>query len=146
MLAHETQHGLLSCRPLLSFALFLCHPTILWSLAIITLSKNTAVTNRCPSVAVLFDGRVDALEQCMQRSPIQLIQGYTGSLWTLPSGNYLLRIAPVATRATGNKTMIKNCTYFARHSNGRGGAPVQHCMHRPMEEVQGFTRSHWTPL
>ncbi len=28
---------------------------------------------------------------------------------------------------------------------GHGNAPVRNCMHCPMEEVQGFTRSHWTP-
>jgi hypothetical protein len=41
-------------------------------------------------------------------SLMQHVQGYTGSLWMLPLGNYLLRIAPAATRATGNTTTIKN--------------------------------------
>jgi hypothetical protein len=58
------------------------------------------------SLAGIFDGRVDALEQCTQHCPIQHIQGYTGSLWTPTLGDYLLHIAPAAARATGNKTMM----------------------------------------
>ncbi len=59
--------------------------------------------------------------------------------------DYLLRIVPVATRATGNKTTMKKCTYFASHFDGHGGAPVEYHTHHPMEEAQGFTRGHWTP-
>jgi hypothetical protein len=62
----------------------------------------------------------------------------------LPSGNYLLRIAPVATRATGKQATINKYTYFAGHFDGRSGAPVQYRTHRPMEEVRGFGSSHWT--
>jgi len=35
-------------------------------------------------------------------------QGYTGSHWTLPSDNYLLRIAPEAARAIINTTMMQH--------------------------------------
>ena len=35
-------------------------------------------------------------------------QGFTGSHWTPPLGDYLLRIAPAAARATANKTMIQH--------------------------------------
>jgi hypothetical protein len=31
---------------------------------------------------------------------MQYVQGYPGSHWTPPTGNYLLRFAPVAARAT----------------------------------------------
>ena len=34
---------------------------------------------------------------------MQHVQGYTGSHWTPPSGNYSLRIALAAARATANK-------------------------------------------
>jgi hypothetical protein len=61
-----------------------------------------------------------------------------------PSGNYLLRITLVATRATTNKTTMKKYTYFAGRSDCHGDAQVRYRAHRPMEEVQGFTRSHWT--
>jgi hypothetical protein len=37
---------------------------------------------------------------------MQHVQGYTGSHWTPPSGNYSLRIALAATRATANKTTM----------------------------------------
>jgi hypothetical protein len=39
---------------------------------------------------------------------MQHAQGYPGSHWTPPSGNYLLGIAPAAARATANKTMTIN--------------------------------------
>ncbi len=39
---------------------------------------------------------------------LQHVQGYTGSHWTPPSGNYLLCNALAAARATANKTSIKN--------------------------------------
>jgi hypothetical protein len=37
---------------------------------------------------------------------MQHVQGYTGSHWTPPSGDYSLRIALAATRATANKTTM----------------------------------------
>jgi hypothetical protein len=54
----------------------------------------------------------------------------------------LLRIAPVADRATINKTTMKNYAHFAGHFNGHCDAVVQYRTHHPMEKVQGFTRSH----
>jgi hypothetical protein len=44
----------------------------------------------------------------MRHCPMQNVQGYTGSHWTLPSGDYSLRIAPAAARATINKTTMQN--------------------------------------
>jgi hypothetical protein len=35
-------------------------------------------------------------------------QGFTGSHWTPPSGNYSLNIAPAATRATINTIMMQH--------------------------------------
>jgi hypothetical protein len=60
-----------------------------------------------------------------------------------PSGDYSLRIAPVAARATANKTTMKKFTNFAGHFDGRGGALEQYRAHRPMEEVQGYVGCHW---
>jgi hypothetical protein len=71
------------------------------------------------------------------------VQGYLGSHWTLPLYAYLLRIAPAAARATGKQKTINKYTYFAGRFDGHGNVPVRNCMYRPMEEVQGFTRSHW---
>jgi hypothetical protein len=36
------------------------------------------------------------------------VQGYIRSHWTLPSGNYSLRIAPAAAMTTINKTTMQN--------------------------------------
>jgi hypothetical protein len=55
---------------------------------------------KCTSVAAHFEGLVDAPEQYRQHCPMRHVQGYTGSHWMLPLGNYSLRIAPAAARAT----------------------------------------------
>ena len=61
--------------------------------------------NKCTSVAGHLDGRGGAPVQYGAHLPIQHDQGFTGSHWTPPLGNYSLRIAPVAVMATIN-TMI----------------------------------------
>jgi hypothetical protein len=73
------------------------------------------------------------------------VQGYYGSHWMLASGNYLLRIAPAAARATGIQTTINKHMCKDGHFDGHGNALVRNHAHCPMEEVQSFTRSHWTP-
>jgi len=40
----------------------------------------------------------------MRHLPMQHVQGFTGSHWTPPSGDYSLRITLAAARATANKT------------------------------------------
>jgi hypothetical protein len=57
-----------------------------------------------------FDGHGGAPEQYRWHRPMRHVKGYSGSHWTLPSGNYLLRIAPAATRATGKQTTINKYT------------------------------------
>jgi hypothetical protein len=76
---------------------------------------------------------------------MQHVQGYLRSHWMPPSGNYLPHIDPAAARATGKQTTINKYTYFAGHFDGHGNVPVRNRVHRLMEEVQGFTMSHWTP-
>jgi len=44
--------------------------------------------------------------------PMQHVQGYIGSHWTLPSGDYLLRITPAAAMATINTTTMQNVPFF----------------------------------
>jgi hypothetical protein len=73
---------------------------------------------------------------------MQHVQGYLGSHWTPPLGDYFFHIAQAATRATGKQTTINKFTYFAGCFNGHGNMPVQYRAHHPMEKVQGFTRSH----
>ena len=65
-------------------------------------------TSECASVAGHLDGHAEALKQSMWHRPMQHIQGYIGSHWTLPSGDYLLRIAPAAAMATINKMTMHN--------------------------------------
>ena len=71
------------------------------------------------------------------------VQGHIGSHWTLPSGDYLLCITPVDARMTLNQTTMNKYTYFVGRFDGHCNATVGYRAHRPMEEVQGFTRSHW---
>jgi hypothetical protein len=60
-----------------------------------------------------------------------------------PLGDYLLRIAPAAARATGKQTTINKYTYKGGRFDDHGNAPVRNHAHCPMEEVQSFTRSYW---
>jgi hypothetical protein len=55
-------------------------------------------------------------------------QGFTGSHWTPPLGEYSLRIAPTAARATVNETMMQHVPTLL--------------VIRPMEEIRGFNKSH----
>jgi hypothetical protein len=87
-------------------------------------TKEAALTNKCIFIGGHFDGHSNAPEQYRWHPPMQHVQGYPGSHWTLPLGDYLLRIAPVAARATANETMTKKWTNFAGHFDGRSGAPV----------------------
>jgi hypothetical protein len=70
------------------------------------------MAHKYTSVTGHFNGYVEALKQYMQHHPMQHVLGYTGSHWMLPSGDYSVRIAPVATRATANKTSMKNVPTF----------------------------------
>jgi hypothetical protein len=76
---------------------------------------------------------------------MQHVQGYSGSHWTPTLGNYLLRIAPASARATCKQTTIRKYTNKAGCFDGHCNVAVQYRVHCLMEEVQGFTRSHWMP-
>jgi hypothetical protein len=108
-------------------------------------TNEATMTNKCTSSAGRFDGHGSAPVQYEVHHLMQHVQGYSGSHWMPASGNYLLHIAPAATRATGKQTTIIKYTYKAGRFDGRGNAPVHNRVHRPMEEVQSFARSHWTP-
>jgi hypothetical protein len=68
------------------------------------------MTSNCTSIAANFDGLADAPEGYRWHCPIRRVQGYYGSHWTLALGDYLLRIAPAAARATGIQTTINKHT------------------------------------
>jgi hypothetical protein len=106
---------------------------------------KSMMASTCSSIAGRLAGHGSPLVQYKVHRPMQHVQGYSGRYWTLSSGDYLLRIAPAATRVTGKQTTINKYTYKAGRFDGHGNAPVRNRVHRPMEEVQGFTRSHWMP-
>jgi len=56
----------------------------------------------------LVDPLAEAMKQYMRHCPMQHVQGYSGSHWTLPLGDYSLRIAPATARATTRKTTMQN--------------------------------------
>jgi hypothetical protein len=66
--------------------------------------------NKCTSSAGRFDGNGGAPERYRQHSPMRHVQGYSGSHWMLPLGDYLLGIAPAVARATGKQTTINKYT------------------------------------
>jgi hypothetical protein len=60
----------------------------------------------CSSFVGRFDGHGGPPVQYEAHPPMQHVQGYSGSHWTPALGNYMLRIAPGAARATGKQTTI----------------------------------------
>jgi hypothetical protein len=68
------------------------------------------MTTKCTSTAGRFDGHGGAPEQYRQHCPMQHVQGYSESHWMPPSGNYSLRIAPAAARATSKQKTINKYT------------------------------------
>jgi hypothetical protein len=71
---------------------------------------QSMMTNECTSSTGRFDGHSGAPEQYRWHCPMRHVQGYSGSHWKPPLGNYLLRIASVAARATGKQTTINKYT------------------------------------
>jgi hypothetical protein len=68
------------------------------------------MTNKCTSTTGHFDGHGGAPEQYRWHCLMRHVQGYSESHWMLPSGNYLLRMAQAAARATGKQTTINKYT------------------------------------
>jgi hypothetical protein len=71
---------------------------------------KTTMVSTCSSDIGHFDGHGGLPVQYKAHRPMQHVQGYSGSHWMPPSGNYLLRIAPAAARATGKQTTINKYT------------------------------------
>ncbi len=82
------------------------------------------MTKECTSIVGHFDGQGGVPGQYIWHCPMCHVQGYLRSHWMPPLGDYLLRIAPVATRATSKQTTINKYTYFAGCFDGHGNAPV----------------------
>jgi hypothetical protein len=73
------------------------------------MTKST-MKSKCTSIAARFEGLADVPEQYRRHCLMRHVQGYLGSHWMPPSGNYSVRIAPVAARATGKQTTINKYT------------------------------------
>jgi hypothetical protein len=73
------------------------------------MTKST-MTNECTLSAGRFDGHGGAPEQYRRHCLMWHVQGYSGSHWTPPLSDYLLRIAPAAARATDKQTTINKYT------------------------------------
>jgi hypothetical protein len=71
---------------------------------------KSRMVSTCSTAVGHFDGHGSAPEQYRWHCLMRHVQGYFGSHWTPASGNYLLRIAPAAARATGKKTTINKYT------------------------------------
>jgi hypothetical protein len=108
------------------------------------MTKST-MTNECTSSAGRFDGHGSAPERYKRHRPMRHDQGYSRSHWMPASGNYSLHIAPASARATCKQITINKYTNKAGRFDGHRNAVVQYRAHCPMEEDQGFTRSHWMP-
>jgi hypothetical protein len=72
-------------------------------------TNEATMMNECTLSAGRFDGHGGALEQYRRHRLMWYVQGYSGSHWMLALGDYLLRIAPAAARATGKQTTINKC-------------------------------------
>jgi hypothetical protein len=55
--------------------------------------KKVVATNKCTFVLGRFDGHDNALVQFWVHCPMQHVQGYLRSHWTMPLGKYLPHIA-----------------------------------------------------
>ena len=73
------------------------------------------MTNKCTSSAGHFGGHRGAPEQYRLHRPMRNVHEYSGSHWRPKLGDYSLCISPASTRATINKTTIKQYTHFAGH-------------------------------
>jgi hypothetical protein len=73
--------------------------------------KNKAtMMNECTSSTGRFDGHGCVPEQYRRHCLMRHVQGYSGNHLTPASGDYLIRIAPVAARATGKQKTINKYT------------------------------------
>jgi hypothetical protein len=71
---------------------------------------KSMMTNEYTSSAGRFNGHSSVPEQYRWHHPMRHVQGYSGSHWMPPLGDYLIRIAPEAARATGKQTTINKYT------------------------------------
>jgi hypothetical protein len=107
-----------------------------------------AAVNKCTSAVGHFNSHGGAPVRYEMHRPMQHDQGFIGSHWTPPSGDFLLHIAPAAARATINTMILQNvptllavsmaiamCQYYtARIAQWR----------RLVAFIKATKRHHWT--
>jgi len=80
------------------------------------------------SIAGHFVGHTDTYKQYGQHRLIQHARGYSGSHWTLPSGDYPLRInRPIGHQGDNQQNDNAKCTNFAGHFYGDHNTAVPYC-------------------
>jgi len=87
------------------------------------------MTNKCTSVTGNFDGHGGASMQYRAHRPMQHDQGFTGSHWMPPSGDYSLCIAPAAARVTINTTIMEHVPTLVGRFNGHRDGAVLYSAH-----------------
>jgi hypothetical protein len=75
---------------------------------------------RCTSVTGHFDGHADALEKYGVHHPIQHDQGFAGSHWTPPSGDYY----PGSRQGDNQQNNNAKCTHVAGRFDGHRNVAV----------------------
>jgi hypothetical protein len=73
-------------------------------------TNKATMINECTSSVGRFNDHGSAPEQYRWHCPMWHVQGYSKSHWTPALGDYLLRIVPAVTRATGKQTKINKYT------------------------------------
>jgi hypothetical protein len=103
--------------------------------------------NECTSATGHFNSHGHVTVQYRWHRPMHHVQGYIGSHWTPPSGDYSLRIVPAAGRATANKTKMQNVSTLLTISMAMGvrryyiACTAQ--WRRSMAFIKATKRRHW---
>ncbi len=105
--------------------------------------KGRQKTNATPLWAILMAmqacwSNTDGITQCgMSRATPEATDAAIGQL--------IAPYHPGGREGNSKQNDDKKWTNIAGYFDGHDGAPVRYRAHHPMEEVQGFGRSHWTP-
>ena len=103
--------------------------------------------NKCTSIAGHFDGHAEALKQFMWHHRMDDVRcpGPYRKPLDAAIGRLLAPHCSRGCQGDSKQTTINKYTHFAGRFDGHHDAVVQYRAHCSMEEVQGFTRSHWMP-
>ncbi len=108
-------------------------------LSVVLYRQKIDSENKDTYFASRFDGPADAPWQYQVHHPMEEVQGNDAI------GQVFALYFPGGRRGYIQNNDDETYTNFAGQSDGRGNAPVSYCVHRLIEEVQGFNGSHWMP-